>query len=51
MEETIGRPGHRFEDNVKIDLKGLGWKDVDWIHMAQSRQALVMSLNSIQDRE
>lgn len=51
IEETIGRLGHRFEDNVKIDLKGIGWKGVDWVHMDQSRQALVMSLNFIQSRE
>jgi hypothetical protein len=23
-----------WEDNFRIDLKGLGWKGVDWIHLA-----------------
>jgi hypothetical protein len=40
-----------LEDNVKIDLKEIGWKGVDWVHMAQDRQALVMSSNSKQGRE
>jgi hypothetical protein len=32
-----------MEDNVKIDLKEIGWKGVDWVHMTQDRQAYVMS--------
>jgi hypothetical protein len=26
---------HRWEDNIKIDCKEIGFKDVDWIHLAQ----------------
>jgi len=22
------------EDNIKMDLKGIGWEGVDWIHLA-----------------
>jgi hypothetical protein len=25
------------EDNIKKDLKGIGWDGVDWIHPAQER--------------
>jgi hypothetical protein len=31
----LGRLIRRWEDNIKIDLKEIGWDDVDWIHMAQ----------------
>jgi hypothetical protein len=31
----ISRP--RLEDNIKIDLKKIGWGDVDWIDLAQDR--------------
>jgi hypothetical protein len=24
-------------DNIKIDLRGIGWDDVDWIDLAQDR--------------
>jgi hypothetical protein len=24
-----------WEDNIKIDLRELGWGDMDWIHLAQ----------------
>ena len=25
------------EDNIKKDLKEIGWEGVDWIHLAQER--------------
>jgi hypothetical protein len=31
-------------DNIKMDLREIGWEDVDWMHLAQDRhqwQALV----------
>jgi hypothetical protein len=28
----LGRPRHRWEDNIKIDLREIGFGDVDWIH-------------------
>jgi hypothetical protein len=33
----LGRPRHRWEDNIKIDLREIGFGDVDWIHLAQDR--------------
>jgi hypothetical protein len=27
----------RWENNIKMDLKVIGWEDVDWIHLAQIR--------------
>jgi hypothetical protein len=26
-----------MENNIKMDIKGIVWVDVDWIHLAQSR--------------
>jgi hypothetical protein len=31
----VGRPRHSWEDNIKIDLREIGFGDVDWIHWAQ----------------
>jgi hypothetical protein len=28
----LGRPRHRWEDNIKMDLWEIGYGDVDWIH-------------------
>jgi hypothetical protein len=33
----LGRPRHRWEDNIKLDLREIGFGDVDWIHLAQDR--------------
>jgi hypothetical protein len=32
----LGRPGRRWE-NIKMDLREIGFGDVDWIHWAQDR--------------
>jgi hypothetical protein len=33
-----GRPGPRWEDNIRMDLREIRWEDVDWIHLAQDRE-------------
>jgi hypothetical protein len=32
-----GRLRRRWEDNIKMDLKEMGWWDMDWIDVAQDR--------------
>ena len=34
-EESLGKPRHRLEDNIKIDLQELGRGSMDWIDVAQ----------------
>jgi hypothetical protein len=34
---SLGRPRHRWEDNIRADLNEIGWEGVDWIHLAQDR--------------
>jgi len=34
-KETIGRPTHKWDDNIKTHLKKTGWKGIDWIDLAQ----------------
>jgi hypothetical protein len=31
----LGRPRHRWVDNIKIDLVEIGWGGVDWIGLAE----------------
>jgi hypothetical protein len=28
---------HKWKDNIRLDLREIGWKSVDWIHLAQDR--------------
>jgi hypothetical protein len=46
----LGRKSRRWEDNIRIDIRELGWEGVDWIHLAQDRyqwQALVNTLMNV----
>jgi hypothetical protein len=38
-KEPLGRPRHRLVDNIKIDLREIGWGDIEWIHLAQGRDS------------
>ena len=33
----LGRSRHRSEDNIKIDVREVGWEGMDWIDLAQNR--------------
>ena len=33
----LGRPRHRWEDNIKMDLQEVGCGYMDWIEVAQDR--------------
>jgi hypothetical protein len=32
----VGRPRYRWEDNIKMDLREIGWRGMDWIDLAQN---------------
>jgi hypothetical protein len=31
----LGRPRRKLEDNIKMDLREIGWGDMEWIDLAQ----------------
>jgi hypothetical protein len=33
-----GRPRRRWEDNIRIYLRGVGCGGIHWIHLAQDRE-------------
>ena len=33
-QRSLGRPRHRWEDNIKMDLQEVGCGVVDWIELA-----------------
>jgi hypothetical protein len=43
----LGRPRHRWEDNIKMDLRVIGFGDVDWIHWAQDRDRWRALVNTV----
>jgi len=36
-KKLLGKYAHKWEDNIKMDLKEMGGGVVDWIHLAQDR--------------
>jgi hypothetical protein len=36
-KRTFGRPRRVWEDNIGMDLREIGWDDVDWIRVSQYR--------------
>jgi hypothetical protein len=43
----LGRPRRRWEDNIKMDLREIGFGDVDWIQWAQDRDRWCALVNTI----
>jgi hypothetical protein len=37
-KRSLGRPRREWEDNARMDLREMGWEDVDWIHLAQDKE-------------
>jgi len=46
-KRPLGRPGHRWEDNIKMDLQEVGCGGTDWIKMAQDRDRLRELVNVV----
>jgi predicted small integral membrane protein len=43
----LGRPRRRWVDNIRMDLVGVAWGDVDWIGLAQDRDRWRALVNSV----
>jgi hypothetical protein len=36
-KRPLGRPRRRWVDNIKMDLREIGWGGMGWINLAQDR--------------
>jgi hypothetical protein len=43
----LGRPRHRWEDNIKTDLREVGWGGMNWIELAQDRDRWRAVVNAV----
>jgi hypothetical protein len=46
-KRPLGRPRHRWIDNIKMDLLVIGFSVVEWTGLAQDRYRLRALVNSI----
>jgi hypothetical protein len=44
---TLGRPRRRWEDNIKIDFREVGWGGMDWINLAEDRDRWRALVNAV----
>jgi hypothetical protein len=42
-----GRPRRRWVDNIKMDLREIGWDGVNWIDMTQDRDQWRALVNTV----
>jgi hypothetical protein len=44
---SLGRPRRRWVDNIKMDLREIGWDGVDWMDIAQDRDQWRALVNTV----
>jgi hypothetical protein len=46
-KRPLGRRRRRWVDNIKMDLREIGWDEVDWIDLAQDRDQWRALVNTV----
>jgi hypothetical protein len=46
-KRPLGRLRHSWEDNIKMDIKGVGCGGMDWIELAQDRDRWRSLVNAV----
>jgi len=44
---TVGRPRRSGKDNIRTDLREVGWADGDWMHLAQDKNRWRALVNTV----
>jgi hypothetical protein len=46
-KRPLGRPRHKWKDNMKMDLQEVGWGGIGWIDLAQDRDSWWVLMNMV----
>jgi hypothetical protein len=46
-KKPLRRPRRRWVDNIKMDLKEIGWSGMDWINLAEDRGHWRAPMNTV----
>jgi hypothetical protein len=46
-ERSFGRSRRRWVDNIKMDLREIGWDDMDWIDLAEDGDQCRALVNTV----
>jgi hypothetical protein len=44
-----GRSSHRWEDNIRMDLREIRWEGVDWMNVVEDRDWWQAFVNKVMD--
>jgi hypothetical protein len=48
-KRSLERRRRRWENNIRIDRREIGWQVVDWMHLAQDRDQWRAAANTVMD--
>jgi hypothetical protein len=46
-KRPFSRPMHRWEGNIRMDLKEIGWEGMDWVQLAQNKNKWQVVVNMV----
>jgi hypothetical protein len=46
-KRPLGRPKCRWEDNIRMELREIGWGGMDWIDLAHDRDQWKALVNTV----
>jgi hypothetical protein len=44
---SLGRPRHRWKDNIGMHIREIWWEGMDWIHLAHDRDQETDLVNTV----
>jgi hypothetical protein len=47
VKRPLGSPRRRWVDNIKVDLREIGWDGMNWIDLAQDRDRWRAFVNTV----
>jgi hypothetical protein len=49
-KRLLVRPRRMWVDNIKMDLRDIGWSDMDWVNLAQDRNQRRVFVNAVMNK-
>jgi hypothetical protein len=43
----VGKPRRRWKDNIRMDMREVGWEGMDWMHLIQDRDQWRAVVNTV----
>jgi hypothetical protein len=50
-KRPLGRPRHKWEDNIKMDFQEVGWWYMDWIDLVQDTDSWQAFVDVVMNRQ